>query len=232
MFGMLPAMRASKLDPVERCDTSSAMTGAQREGLLLRARDVRSNSSFLRSRSPALPSASPRSRPPRPRPDPRAEAQELLHAARRHDRRDVPHRRRVDRRRAWAGTWRTTSPAGCSARTRSRCAGIRGSATTRRATSGWSGSAGRASTPPTSRSCVACCPPARAGRSRVSDSPWRPRRTRGRGVVEIHAVDGDYFTIKKYDLRVGSDDRAAGVRARLARRRHRRRGRRSTSFRT
>ncbi|CAA9334019.1 MAG: ABC-type antimicrobial peptide transport system, permease component, partial [uncultured Gemmatimonadaceae bacterium] len=37
----------------------------------------------------------PRRRPPGPRADPRAEAQELLHAPRRDDRRDVPHRRHL-----------------------------------------------------------------------------------------------------------------------------------------
>ena len=92
--------------------------------------------------------------------------------------------------------------------------------------SGSSGSGARASTRPTSAFIRSrACRRHALGRREPGQRRWRRRRTRGRGSVEAHAVDGDYFTIKKYDLTVRPHDRAAGVRARHAGRRHRRRSR-------
>ena len=141
------------------------------------------------------PRAPFRCRPSRARADPRAEAEELLHPARRHDRRDVPHRRRVDRRgdeQVHGGGLRRPAPR----REHLHAAALPlVSRATRPRRCGASGSGARASTTPTSTSCTARSPPGRA-------TPSRARTTLGRDVaVRAPArrsrrtpCDGDYFT--------------------------------------
>ena len=57
---------------------------------------------------------------------------------------------------------------------------------------------------PTSRSSRSCCPPSAHWAVESQDNLMASTSgTPGRDSVEAHAVDGDYFTIKKYDLAAG-----------------------------